>query len=65
MSATMRLTAGQAIVRFLAAQYSQFDGERQRLINGMFGIFGHGNVAGLGQALEEERGPAALPPAAQ
>ncbi len=56
MSATMRLTAGQAIVRFLAAQYSQFDGERQRLINGMFGIFGHGNVAGLGQALEEERG---------
>ena len=56
MSATVRLTVGQAIVRFLAAQYSQFDGDRQRLINGMFGIFGHGNVAGLGQGLEEERG---------
>ena len=56
MSATVRLTTGQAIVRYLAAQYSQFDGDRQRLINGMFGIFGHGNVAGLGQGLEEERG---------
>ncbi len=44
-------TVGQAVVRFLAAQYSERDGVRQRLIPGCFGIFGHGNVAGLGQAL--------------
>ena len=48
---TIRLTVGQALVRFLAAQYSERDGVRQRLIPGTFGIFGHGNVAGLGQAL--------------
>ncbi len=51
--ATVRLTAGQAIVRYLTAQYSRFDDQETRLINGMFGIFGHGNVAGLGQGLEE------------
>ncbi|HLJ99279.1 MAG TPA: thiamine pyrophosphate-binding protein, partial [Streptosporangiaceae bacterium] len=50
----MRLTVGQAIVRFLAAQYTSRDGSRQRLISGCFGIFGHGNVAGLGQALLED-----------
>ncbi|MGQ0623391.1 MAG: 3D-(3,5/4)-trihydroxycyclohexane-1,2-dione acylhydrolase (decyclizing) [Sporichthyaceae bacterium] len=48
---TVRLTVGQALVWFLAAQYSERDGERQRLIRGCFGIFGHGNVAGIGQAL--------------
>lgn len=48
---TVRLTVGQALVRFLAAQYSERDGIRERLIPGVFGIFGHGNVAGLGQAL--------------
>jgi 3D-(3,5/4)-trihydroxycyclohexane-1,2-dione acylhydrolase (decyclizing) len=48
---TIRLTVGQALVRFLAAQYTERDGERQRLIAGTFGIFGHGNVAGVGQAL--------------
>src|SRR5690349_5815661 len=47
----MRLTVAQALVRFLAVQYSERDGERQRLIPGCFGIFGHGNVAGVGQAL--------------
>ena len=47
----MRLTVAQALVRFLSVQYSERDGERQRLIAGCFGIFGHGNVAGLGQAL--------------
>jgi 3D-(3,5/4)-trihydroxycyclohexane-1,2-dione acylhydrolase (decyclizing) len=47
----MRLTVGQAVVRFLAAQYSERDGDRYRLIEGCFGIFGHGNVAGLGEAL--------------
>ncbi len=46
-----RLTVAQALVRFLSVQYSERDGERQRLIPACFGIFGHGNVAGLGQAL--------------
>jgi 3D-(3,5/4)-trihydroxycyclohexane-1,2-dione acylhydrolase (decyclizing) len=50
---TTRLTVGQAIVRFLAAQWSERDGERRRFFAGCFGIFGHGNVAGLGQALLE------------
>ncbi len=48
---TIRLTVAQALVRFLAAQHSERDGVRQRLIPGAFGIFGHGNVAGVGQAL--------------
>ncbi|WP_027943705.1 3D-(3,5/4)-trihydroxycyclohexane-1,2-dione acylhydrolase (decyclizing) [Amycolatopsis taiwanensis] len=47
----MRLTTAQALVRFLANQYSERDGVEQRLITGVWGIFGHGNVAGLGQAL--------------
>ncbi|MGQ0467302.1 MAG: 3D-(3,5/4)-trihydroxycyclohexane-1,2-dione acylhydrolase (decyclizing) [Sporichthyaceae bacterium] len=46
-----RLTVAQALVRFLAVQYSERDGNRHRLIAGCFGIFGHGNVAGVGQAL--------------
>ena len=50
---TVRLTAAQAIVRYLQVQHSERDGRRRRLIPAMFGIFGHGNVAGLGQALEE------------
>ena len=48
---TVRLTVAQALVRFLAVQYSERDGVRQRLIPGCFGIFGHGNVAGVAQAL--------------
>lgn len=47
----LRLTTAQALVRFLAAQYTERDGERRRLIRGVWGVFGHGNVAGLGQAL--------------
>jgi 3D-(3,5/4)-trihydroxycyclohexane-1,2-dione acylhydrolase (decyclizing) len=50
---TVRLTVGQAIVRFLARQDIERDGERHRFIAGVWGIFGHGNVAGFGQALEE------------
>ncbi|SPF02840.1 3D-(3,5/4)-trihydroxycyclohexane-1,2-dione acylhydrolase (decyclizing) [Streptomyces sp. MA5143a] len=50
---TTRLTVAQALVRFLAAQYTERDGQRQRLIGATWGIFGHGNVAGLGQALVE------------
>ena len=50
---TVRLTTAQAVVKFLAAQYSVADGQRARLIPAALGIFGHGNVAGLGQALDE------------
>jgi 3D-(3,5/4)-trihydroxycyclohexane-1,2-dione acylhydrolase (decyclizing) len=52
---TTRLTVAQALVRFLAAQYTERDGERRRLIGATWGIFGHGNVAGIGQALIEYR----------
>ena len=51
---TIRLTVAQATIRFLAAQRSERDGVEHRLIEGCFGIFGHGNVAGLGQALLEQ-----------
>ncbi|HEX9066100.1 MAG TPA: thiamine pyrophosphate-binding protein, partial [Streptosporangiaceae bacterium] len=59
----MRLTVGQAVVAFLAAQHSERDGETRRLIEGCFGIFGHGNVAGLGEALlaAELSAPGSLP----
>jgi 3D-(3,5/4)-trihydroxycyclohexane-1,2-dione acylhydrolase (decyclizing) len=60
---TVRLTVGQAIVRFLTAQRSERDGVEHRLVEGVFGIFGHGNVAGIGQALLEAElnDPGALP----
>ncbi|MFC6016224.1 3D-(3,5/4)-trihydroxycyclohexane-1,2-dione acylhydrolase (decyclizing) [Plantactinospora solaniradicis] len=59
----MRLTVAQAVVHFLAAQRSERDGVEHRLFAGCFGIFGHGNVAGMGQALMEAelRTPGALP----
>ncbi|MGW2189396.1 3D-(3,5/4)-trihydroxycyclohexane-1,2-dione acylhydrolase (decyclizing) [Streptomyces sp. NPDC001667] len=50
---TRRLTVAQALVEFLAHQYTERDGVRQRLIAACWGIFGHGNVAGIGQALLE------------
>ena len=50
---TVRLTTAQALVRFLTEQYVERDGEEQRFFAGCFGIFGHGNVAGVGQALLE------------
>ncbi|WP_067482060.1 3D-(3,5/4)-trihydroxycyclohexane-1,2-dione acylhydrolase (decyclizing) [Actinomadura hibisca] len=53
----MRLTVGQALVRFLAAQHTERDGTRRPFFAGCFGIFGHGNVAGIGQALLEEDFP--------
>ncbi|MFJ8533314.1 3D-(3,5/4)-trihydroxycyclohexane-1,2-dione acylhydrolase (decyclizing) [Streptomyces sp. NPDC093591] len=53
MTSTTRLTVAQALVRFLSAQYTERDGVRQRLIGATWGIFGHGNVAGIGQALIE------------
>ena len=51
---TIRCTVAQAVVRFLAAQHIERDGDRQRFFAGCFGIFGHGNVAGIGQALLED-----------
>ncbi|MEU1573629.1 3D-(3,5/4)-trihydroxycyclohexane-1,2-dione acylhydrolase (decyclizing) [Streptomyces collinus] len=57
---TRRLTTAQALVRFLSAQYTERDGVRRRLIAGTWGIFGHGNVAGVGQALLEA-GEEAMP----
>ncbi len=53
---TQRLTMAQALVKYLSVQYSERDDRRQRLIPAIFGIFGHGNVAGLGQALYEYGG---------
>ncbi|MDQ3443734.1 MAG: thiamine pyrophosphate-binding protein, partial [Chloroflexota bacterium] len=50
---TIRMTVAQAIVRYLSVQYTERDGVEQRFFAGMFGIFGHGNVTGMGQALEE------------
>ncbi|MGH3384403.1 MAG: 3D-(3,5/4)-trihydroxycyclohexane-1,2-dione acylhydrolase (decyclizing) [Nocardioidaceae bacterium] len=59
----VRLTVAQATVRFLAHQWSERDGVEQRLVAGCFGIFGHGNVAGVGQALLEAEldDPGSLP----
>ncbi|PGL38902.1 3D-(3,5/4)-trihydroxycyclohexane-1,2-dione acylhydrolase (decyclizing) [Bacillus cereus] len=53
---TVRMTTAQALVKFLDQQYVEFDGEQQKFIKGIFTIFGHGNVVGLGQALEEDAG---------
>ena len=55
MSARMRMTMAQAVVRFLSQQRSSRDGREQPFFGGVFGIFGHGNVAGIGQALQEQR----------
>ena len=52
----IRLTVAQAIVKFLKNQYSRRDGREHRLFEGCLGIFGHGNVAGIGQALEQDPG---------
>jgi 3D-(3,5/4)-trihydroxycyclohexane-1,2-dione acylhydrolase (decyclizing) len=63
MSSTVRLTVAQALVRFLGAQHTERDGVEHRLVEGCFGIFGHGNLAGVGEALLEEelRRPGRLP----
>ena len=53
MAETVRLTMAQALVRFMSAQYSERDGVRQPFFGGVFGIFGHGNVAGVAQALDQ------------
>jgi 3D-(3,5/4)-trihydroxycyclohexane-1,2-dione acylhydrolase (decyclizing) len=63
---TVRLTVAQATVRFLANQYVERDSQRGKFFAGCFGIFGHGNVAGMGQALlqaEVEAAQASTEPA--
>ena len=50
---TRTLTMAQALIEFLKSQYVSRDGEERQFFAGCFGIFGHGNVAGLGQALQE------------
>ncbi|QGH33608.1 3D-(3,5/4)-trihydroxycyclohexane-1,2-dione acylhydrolase (decyclizing) [Gracilibacillus salitolerans] len=52
----MKLTTAQALVKFLNQQYIEVDGQENKLFKGIFTIFGHGNVLGIGQALEEESG---------
>lgn len=52
----IRLTTAQALVRFLDNQYLQVDGQEIKFIKGIFAIFGHGNVLGIGQALEQNCG---------
>ncbi|MBL9200230.1 MAG: 3D-(3,5/4)-trihydroxycyclohexane-1,2-dione acylhydrolase (decyclizing) [Opitutaceae bacterium] len=54
MKTTVRLSMAAALTRFLQRQYIRRDGVEHRLIHGVWGIFGHGNVTGFGQALEEE-----------
>ncbi|SMO41685.1 3D-(3,5/4)-trihydroxycyclohexane-1,2-dione acylhydrolase (decyclizing) [Melghirimyces algeriensis] len=53
---TVRLTTAQALIRFLNQQYVEFDGNERKFVHGIFTLFGHGNVLGIGQALEEEAG---------
>ncbi|GKV65862.1 MULTISPECIES: 3D-(3,5/4)-trihydroxycyclohexane-1,2-dione acylhydrolase (decyclizing) [unclassified Sporosarcina] len=53
---TVRLTMAQALLKFLDNQYIYFDGEERKFVKGVFGIFGHGNVTGMGEALENHTG---------
>jgi 3D-(3,5/4)-trihydroxycyclohexane-1,2-dione acylhydrolase (decyclizing) len=53
---TIRLTMAQALVSFLKNQYTERDGQEQKFFEGCLGIFGHGNVAGIGQAMEQNPG---------
>lgn len=52
----LRLTMAQALIKFLDNQYLNVDGEELKFVKGIFAIFGHGNVLGLGQALDQEGG---------
>lgn len=52
----IRLTVAQALIKFLNNQYIEFDGVQSKFVEGIFTIFGHGNVIGIGQALEQDAG---------
>lgn len=56
MKQTVRLTTAQALVKFLNQQYLSIDGKEQPFVEGIFAIFGHGNVLGIGQAMEQDPG---------
>ena len=58
---TRKLTAAQATIQFLKQQYVERDGAQQQFFAGCFGIFGHGNVAGIGQAQATPIGPSNCP----
>ena len=51
---TIKLTVAQAVIKFLNQQYVARDGVEYKFFAGCFGIFGHGNVAGIGQALQQQ-----------
>jgi 3D-(3,5/4)-trihydroxycyclohexane-1,2-dione acylhydrolase (decyclizing) len=53
---TIRLTTAQALIKFLNQQYVHIDGQESPFVEGIFNIFGHGNVLGIGQALEQDSG---------
>ncbi|MGE7759694.1 3D-(3,5/4)-trihydroxycyclohexane-1,2-dione acylhydrolase (decyclizing) [Peribacillus sp. NPDC097895] len=53
---TIRLTTAQALIKFLNQQYVHIDGQESQFVEGIFNIFGHGNVLGIGQALEQDSG---------
>jgi len=52
---TIKLTMAQALMKFLDNQYVEFDGKENKFVRGVFGVFGHGCVTGIGQALEQDR----------
>ncbi|AGN38551.1 3D-(3,5/4)-trihydroxycyclohexane-1,2-dione acylhydrolase (decyclizing) [Bacillus sp. GM2] len=56
MGKKIRLTTAQALIKFLNQQYIHVDGEETPFVEGIFTIFGHGNVVGIGQALEQDAG---------
>jgi 3D-(3,5/4)-trihydroxycyclohexane-1,2-dione acylhydrolase (decyclizing) len=56
MSDTIRLTTGEAIIKFLKQQYIEFDDHEQRFVDGIMNIFGHGNVLGIGEAMSQYQG---------
>ncbi|MCY7814745.1 3D-(3,5/4)-trihydroxycyclohexane-1,2-dione acylhydrolase (decyclizing) [Bacillus haynesii] len=56
MGKKIRLTTAQALIKFLNQQYIHVDGEETQFVEGIFTIFGHGNVVGIGQALEQDSG---------
>ncbi|QEV93459.1 3D-(3,5/4)-trihydroxycyclohexane-1,2-dione acylhydrolase (decyclizing) [Bacillus velezensis] len=56
MGKTIRLTTAQALIKFLNRQYIHVDGKEEPFVEGIFTIFGHGNVLGIGQALEQDSG---------
>lgn len=56
MSSTIRLTMAQALIKYLDQQYVSIDGQEHKFVKGVMGIFGHGNVTGIGEALEQDPG---------